>query len=103
MADTKQGWQEAAAAKRASLLASIPSEWLIPKDILPAEHILDVTNFRKTSGLLTHKEIQITDAGAVDIVENISKGLWSAEEVALAFCKTAAIAHQLVDPRPECS
>jgi amidase len=97
MVDAKHDWQEAAAAKRAALLATIPTEWLIPKEILPAESVLDVTNFRKTSGLLTDKEIQITDAGAVDIVDKISKRLWSAEEVAVAFCKAAAIAHQLVD------
>jgi amidase len=97
MAEPKQSWQEIAAAKRASLLASIPPEWLIPKDLFPAEHVLDVTGLRTTSGLLTRREIEITDAGAVEIVTQISKGAWRAEEVALAFCKAAAIAHQLVD------
>lgn len=103
MEDAKQGWQEAAAAKRVALQASIPPEWLIPKHTLPTEHFLDVTGFRESSGLLTDEEIQITDAGAVDIVEKISKRLWSAEEVTLAFCKAAAIAHQLVDPQSGCS
>src|ERR1700694_2062551 len=31
MKTVKQDWQEVAAAKRASLLASIPPKWLIPK------------------------------------------------------------------------
>jgi amidase len=97
MADTKQDWQDVAAAKRASLLASIPSEWLVPPDLMPAEHVLDITDFRKTSGILTDREVEITDAGAVDIVSQISRGVWRAEEVALAFCKAAAIAHQLVE------
>lgn len=97
MADTKRSWQEVAAAKRASLLASIPPDWMIPEDLMPAEHVLDVTDLRKTSGLLTGREIEITDAGAVEIATQISKGVWRAEEVTLAFCKAAAIAHQLVD------
>jgi amidase len=96
MADTKQDWQEAAAAKRASLLASIPSEWLIPEETLPADSVLDITSFRKTSGLFTDAEIQITEAGASLISGHISHHIWSAEKVTLAFCKAAAIAHQLV-------
>jgi amidase len=102
MALLEQDWQEVAAVKRADLLSSIPHDWVIPRDILPADNVLDVTVFRRTSGMLTAKEIRITDTGAVDIVEKISKRLWSAEEVALAFCKAAAIAHQLVDPKLEC-
>jgi len=102
MVPPEQDWREVAAAKRADLLSSIPHNWIIPREILPADSVLDVTVFRKTSGMLTAKEIQITDAGAVDIVEKISKRLWSAEEVALAFCKAAAIAHQLVDLKLEC-
>jgi amidase len=96
MADTNQSWEEIAAATRASLLASIPPDWLIPKDLSPSEDVLDVTDIRKTSGLLTGKEIDITDAGAVEIVTRISEGVWRAEEVTLAFCKAAAVAHQVV-------
>jgi amidase len=96
MATNKHDWQDIAAAKRASLLASIPSEWLIPKDALPADDVLDVTTFRESSGLLTAKELTITAATAKEIVENLSKGTWTAESVASAFCKAAAIAHQLV-------
>ena len=96
MATNKQGWQEISAAKRASLLASIPYEWLIPKNALPADDVLDVTTFRESSGLLTAKELAITAASAKEIVGNISKGTWTAESVTSAFCKTAAFAHQLV-------
>lgn len=100
MAANRQDWQEIAAAKRASLLASIPSEWLIPKDALPADDVLDVTTVRKSSGLLTAKELTITAAGVKEIVENISKGTWTAQSVASAFCKAAALAHQLVSQEP---
>lgn len=89
-------WQEIAAAKRASLQASIPSEWLIPPQLMPAEDVLDVTTFPKTSGLFTAEELHILDSGAADIYEKISKGAWTAEKVTIAFCKSAAVAHQLV-------
>lgn len=92
----QKSWQETAAAKRASLLASLPSEWLIPTDIIPAERVLDVTTFPQTSGLFTEEELAITGAGATQIIANISKGLWSAEKVASAFCRAATTAHQLV-------
>lgn len=89
-------WQEIAAAKKESLQASIPPEWLIPPQLIPAESVLDVTTFPKTSGLFTTEELQILDSGAADIYENISKRAWSAEKVTMAFCKAAAVAHQLV-------
>jgi amidase len=96
MVATKQDWQETAAAKRASLLASLPSQWVIPQESLPPEGVLNVTTFPKSSGLFTNKEIQMTAAGVVDIVDRISKGIWRAEEVTVAFCKAATVAHQLV-------
>lgn len=47
--------------------------------------------------MLSEKEIDITTGkDAVDIVEGIKAGTWSAEEVTTAFCKRAAVAHQLV-------
>lgn len=96
MAAPKQNWQEVAAAKRASLLASIPKEWLIPRDLMPGPDVLNIMDFRKSSGIFTEEELEITEATALGITDKISKSLWRAEQVASAFCKAAAIAHQLV-------
>jgi amidase len=96
MTTTKQNWQDVAAAKRAATLASIPKEWLIPSNLMPADDVLDVTTFPKTSGLFTEEELKITAASASEIVDQISKKVWTAEKVTLAFCKTASVAHQLV-------
>lgn len=101
MVVTKQDWQGTAAAKRAALWASLPSEWMISHGSLPNEDVLNVTTFPHSSGMFTDKEILITAAGAVDIVDKISKGIWRAEEVTRAFCKAAAVAHQLVDYEEE--
>lgn len=47
--------------------------------------------------MLSEREIDITtDKDVVDIVKGIKGGTWCAEEVTTAFCKRAAVAHQLV-------
>lgn len=89
-------WQTIAAETQERLDASIPSEWRIPKDKLPAESVLDVTDFPANSGLFTKSELEITDSGATEIVDKIKAGTWIAEDVTRAFCKRAAVAHQLV-------
>jgi amidase len=92
----KESWQGVAAAKRAATLASIPAEWLIPAHLMPADDVLDVTTFPEISGFFTKEELEITAVGASEIVRQISKKIWTAEKVTLAFCKAAAVAHQLV-------
>ena len=96
MTSIKESWQDVAAAKRAATLASIPAEWQIPAHLMPADDVLDVTTFPQTSGLFTKEELEITAAGASEIVRQISNKKWTAEKVALAFCKAASVAHQLV-------
>jgi amidase len=92
----QKSWEEIAAVKREELLASIPKEWIIPKDIKPSEDQLDVTSFPEKSGWFTDKELEITSKTAVELIEKLHNGTWTSEEVTLAFCKRAAAAHQLV-------
>lgn len=47
-------------------------------------------------GLLSEKELEITERTAVDLVKRLAKGELTAVEVTAAFCKRAAIAHQMV-------
>lgn len=72
----------------------IPKDWhLSPKD-LQSEHALEVP---RRCGILTERELHITEKNdAVDIVNKISDGAFTAREVCVAFCKRAAIAQQLV-------
>lgn len=46
---------------------------------------------------LSKEEIEITETDAVGIVEKISAGTWTAEEVTGAFCHRASLAHQLTN------
>ena len=96
MASTRESWQDVAAAKRANILATIPSKWLIPKHLMPSDDVLDVTTFPGSSGFFTKEELEITAASASEIVAQISSKVWTAEAVTLAFCKAASVAHQLV-------
>lgn len=93
-------WQDRAAAKRAQLHASIPSDWLLPASVLAAPPS-DVRSIPRSSGLLTDLELQITEEdNAGVILEKIRSREWSSEQVTLAFCKRAAIAQQLVSSQP---
>ena len=86
-------WEDVARAHRAKQLDNIPKEWLlksVPND-------LNVLHVPSESGLLTARELEITDT--VDInrtLTNLAQGAWSSVEVTTAYYKRAVIAHQLV-------
>lgn len=92
----KLNWAKIAAEAQAKLIDSIPAEWQIPQHRLPPDSRLDVSGFPAESGILSLHELDITDNFATDIVRNIATGEWTSQEVTTAFCKRAAIAHQLV-------
>lgn len=94
---TTNDWETIASNKRASVAALIPPKWLVAKENLPTEDRLDVTSFPSESGVLTEKEVEITESlSATELVDKIAKGVYSSVEVTTAFCKRAVIAHQLV-------
>ncbi|GAA6001147.1 uncharacterized protein JCM10292_006399 [Rhodotorula paludigena] len=95
---TKDNWQAKAAEKRACRDALIPAEWRLPAVALDNEQMTDVTGVPATCGLLNKRELEITELDDVDeLAGRIAKCVYSAEEVAVAFCKRAAIAHQLTN------
>ena len=89
-------WQETAAKEKARIDESIPPEWRvqIPDDATSA------MDFVNASSLLTDAEKQITGMSAVDLVEKLSTGQLTSVAVTTAFCKRAALAHQLVSSLP---
>lgn len=87
-------WQDLVADKKLRQAASIPKEWLIT---YPAHTVLDVRKVPDECGLLTPKEIEITNTVDVQtILANLATGKWTSVEVTLAFYKRAIIAQQLV-------
>ena len=85
-------WQETAAKEKARIDESIPPEWRVqvPDDAGSA------MDFVQASSLLTDDEKQITGLSAIDLVQKMAVGELTSVAVTTAFCKRAALAHQLV-------
>ncbi|KAL1303077.1 hypothetical protein AAFC00_006521 [Neodothiora populina] len=86
----KLSWQSIAAAKRHELEDAI-SEYKIEESLLDGTN---TTSWPSASGLLSPRELKITESRAVDLVEKLRSRDYSAVEVTVAFCKRAAIAQQ---------
>lgn len=86
-------WQKIAAEKRQEIIAAIPQAYLVNEELLQG---LNATDLPRRSGILTTRELDITESRAVDIVEQVRQRKYTAVEVTTAFCKRAAIAHQAV-------
>ena len=89
-----QPWQGIAAEKRAELYAAIPSTYRINETIFQG---MNVTELPRKCGIMTEKELCITEDRAVDIISRIRKQDYTAVEVTTAFCKRAAVAHQVTN------
>ena len=90
-------WQEIVREKRARREQLIPKAWLITP---PPADVLDVTSIPVESGLLTSRELDITNTTDVDtLLAKLASSEWTSVEVTTAFYKRAIIAHQLVSPK----
>lgn len=88
--------QESTGVKSTELFSTIPAEWVIPKELMPSEEVLDVSRFPEDSGWFTSEELSITSSAPDIILQRIASRTWTARAVTAAFCKRAASAHQLV-------
>lgn len=95
-------WEDIGKRAQAKVLESIPPEWRLPDNKLPPADQANVLDVPYNSGLFSEREILITTSSATHIVHEIASGEWKAVEVTRAFCKRAAIAHQLVRWAPRC-
>lgn len=87
-------WQAIAQRKQSERQSRIPKEWLLSS--LPSSNMLDVRSVPRTCGILTSKELEITENhDATSLAEAIRSRTLTAEAVTIAFCKRAAIAQQL--------
>ncbi|GAD94116.1 general amidase, putative [Paecilomyces variotii No. 5] len=98
---TIRDWQEVVAEKRAEVASKLPQEWKLPstilEDVSPNSNI-NVVDIPRTCGLLSDKELDITEKyDGVALLEKMASKELSSSEVTLAFCKRAAIAHQVTN------
>jgi len=96
-----KNYQVIAAEKRAQQWNKIPKGWRIQAERF--QNATNVMDIPLTCGLLNETESRITsDYDATALLEKLKAGVWSVEQVAVAFCKRAAIAHQLVSSSNTC-
>lgn len=89
-------WEVKAAAKQAGTRAKIPPSWrLSAGDLQRAKNQQDLTGPFIRQFLPENVNI-ITSKDSLELVESLRRGDLTAVEVATAFCKTAAVAHQIV-------
>lgn len=98
-------WEKIHAEKKAQQTARIPKEWILRDEDLPATNTVDLRPVAASSGILSEKELKVTGDGydATSLAAAIAAGEYTAVEVATAFCKRAAIGHQLCNNLTEIS
>jgi amidase len=85
--------QDIAAKAQQRVLDSIPAKWKLSSEAQIPSNVMGVP---KTCGLLTPRQINITEQTATELLDKMANGSLSSVEVTEAFLTRAAIAHQLV-------
>ncbi|GAA5864169.1 hypothetical protein JCM3774_001242 [Rhodotorula dairenensis] len=94
---TKDNWRDLAAQKREKQAQLIPAAWRLKPDLIEQAGD-DVTGVAVQSGILSARELEITELDEVqELAKRIADKTYKAEEVAVAFSKRAAIAQQLTN------
>lgn len=86
-------WEKVAIQRRLEIEKAIPSTFIVPTNLLVRRNHV---NLVQTCGLLTSREVSIVQMSAVTLLASIHTRAFTSVEVATAFCKSAAIAHQAV-------
>lgn len=95
-------WQQVAEAKRAQREALLPEAYKVPASSLPAVNTDSVVDFPRGAGILSKREVEITETDDVSaLLVKLASGEYTAVEVLEAFIKRSCIAHQLVNPLTE--
>lgn len=87
-------WEATAAASQSAVLTAIPTKWRLKES--PDPSVTDVRYVPRTCGLLTSKQLEITETTTSDLTRNLQSGALTAVEVTEAYCARAAVAHQCV-------
>lgn len=89
-------WQDIAARKCEQRESRIPKQWLLATSIDKQQS--NVLSVPQECGILTQDDLRITGGfDATALVSGLSTGLLRSIDVVTAFCKRAAIAHQLTN------
>jgi amidase len=83
------------AAKEQRRRDSTFPEWYFRLPDAPTD-VFDMTPIPEKSGILSSKDIEITNSDATAVVETIQAKKWTCVEVMEAFCKRAVLAQKYV-------
>lgn len=89
-------WKDISIAAQAEILQSIPQKWKLEADAY--KDLTDVSRVPHECGLLTEKQLQITELNVTELVDRIKSRKLKAVEIVEAIAGRAAISHQLVTP-----
>lgn len=89
---TNIDWKAVAARRQHEISGKIPNEYLAPAQLVRQDGI----NTIRTGGVLTFKEQEIIELSATSLVKSVHSQQYSSVEVVTAYCKSAALAHQVV-------
>ncbi|KAI1271039.1 putative fatty-acid amide hydrolase [Xylaria sp. FL0933] len=96
MSSPPQDYRTIAAEKVARQRSKIPEAWRLFPQI--TKNAINLMQIPTTCGVLSDFECDITsNYDATALLAKLKAGTFSAEQVTVAFCKRAAIAHQLVN------
>ncbi|KAM0376448.1 hypothetical protein ACHAPY_007781 [Fusarium culmorum] len=91
----KNTWESRSAAKRAETLDKIRPEWrLSPEDLERTRQQRNITG-PFIQQFLEEGDVSVTSMTSAPILKALGEGKLSAVQVASAFCKRAAVAHQI--------
>lgn len=89
------GYIDICNAAQRGVLDAIPQEWRVDINIFKSNK--DLRSVPAASGILTPRELEITELDVSTLAPKIASLEYTALEVTVAFCKRAAIAHQMVN------
>lgn len=92
---TNISWADKAAAAQEANRELLPKEYILSK--LPQADLLDVQHLPAECGILSSKELEITESTEISsLLAKLADKTYSSVEVAEAFIKRAVIAQQVV-------
>ena len=93
---SSESWEAKAKAKVAETKSKIPSEWVLNQSSLDKAKQMKKLSGPFVESFLNDEELGIIRNDSTLLVQKIKIGEYTALQVAQAFCKTAAVAHQIV-------
>lgn len=92
----EESWEARAKAKVAETQSKIPKKWRLNQSSLDKAKQMKKLSGAFIESLLSDEELSIIRNDSTLLVEKVKIGEYTALQVAQAFCKTAAVAHQIV-------